>query len=41
MKEQTSYQAWGMRGIGGGMGRITPEQIVLGALIVDLYEAKP
>src|SRR3974377_389483 len=23
-KEQTSYNAWGMRGIGGGMGGITP-----------------
>ena len=26
MQEQTSYSAWGMRGIGGGMGAITPEQ---------------
>src|SRR5271156_6523968 len=25
MKSQTSYSAWGMRGIGGGMGGITPE----------------
>jgi hypothetical protein len=25
MREQTSYSAWGMRGIGGGMGGITPE----------------
>ncbi len=40
MKEQTSYSAWGMRGIGGGMGGITPEQNVSGTLIVDLYETK-
>ena len=40
MKEQTSYSAWGMRGIGGGMGGITPEQNVIGTMIVDLYEAK-
>jgi hypothetical protein len=30
----------GMRGIGGGMGSITPEQNVIGTLIVDLYDAK-
>ena len=40
MREQTSYTAWGMRGLGGGMGGITPEQNVEGTLIVDLYEAK-
>ena len=40
MKQQTSYQAWGMRGIGGGMGRITPQQNVIGTMIVDLYDAK-
>ena len=40
MQEQTSYSAWGMRGIGGGMGSITPEQNVEGTLIVDLYDAK-
>ena len=40
MKQQTSYSAWSMRGIGGGMGGITPEQSVEGTLIVDLYEAK-
>ncbi len=40
MKEQTSYSAWGMRGIGGGMGGITPEQNVVGTMIVDLYDAK-
>ena len=39
LKEQTSYSAWGMRGIGGGMGGITPQQNVEGTLIVDLYNA--
>jgi hypothetical protein len=39
MKQQTSYSAWGMRGIGGGMGGITPQQNVEGTLIVDLYNA--
>ena len=28
MKQQTSYSAMGMRGFGGGMGTITPEQNV-------------
>jgi hypothetical protein len=40
MREQTSYSAWGMRGIGGGMGEITPEQNVEGTMVVDLYDAK-
>jgi Domain of unknown function (DUF4136) len=40
MKEQTSYSAWGMRGIGGGMGGISPEQNVVGTLVIDLYDAK-
>jgi Domain of unknown function (DUF4136) len=40
MKQQTSYSAMGMRGIGGGMGSITPEQSVEGTMIVDLYDAK-
>lgn len=40
LKQQTSYQAWGMRGFGGGMGGITPEQNVIGTMIVDLYDAK-
>jgi hypothetical protein len=40
MRQQTSYSAWGMRGIGGGMGGITPEQSVEATLIVDLYETK-
>jgi hypothetical protein len=39
MRQQTSYSAWGMRGIGGGMGGITPQQNVEGTLIVDLYNA--
>jgi hypothetical protein len=28
-----------MRGFGGGMGSITPQQNVVGTLIVDLYDA--
>ncbi|MFY9843683.1 MAG: DUF4136 domain-containing protein [Terriglobales bacterium] len=40
MQQQTSYSAWGMRGIGGGMGGITPEQNVVATMIVDLYDAK-
>jgi len=40
LKQETSYSAWGMRGIGGGMGGITPEQNVIGTMIVDLYDAK-
>src|SRR5271156_3114739 len=40
MKQQTSWSAWGMRGIGGGMGGISPQQNVEGTLIVDLYDAK-
>jgi Domain of unknown function (DUF4136) len=40
MKVSTSYNAWGMRGIGGGMGGITPEQNVNGALVVDIYDVK-
>jgi hypothetical protein len=40
LKQQTSYSAWGMRGIGGGMGGITPEQSTEGTMIVDLYDAK-
>jgi hypothetical protein len=39
MKQQTSHSAWGMRGIGGGMGGITPQQNVEATLIVDLYDA--
>ncbi len=40
LKQVTSYQAWGMRGWGGGMGGISPEQNVQGTLVVDLYDAK-
>ena len=40
LKQQTSYTAMGMRGFGGGMGSITPEQNVVGTMIVDLYDAK-
>jgi hypothetical protein len=40
MKEQTSYTAMGMRGWGGGMATVTPQQNVIGTLIVDLDDAK-
>jgi hypothetical protein len=43
MKTQTSYNAWGSTGglrWGGGMGTVTPEQSVIGTLIVDLYDPK-
>ena len=40
MRQQTSYSAWGMRGIGGGMGGITPQQNVEATLIVDLHDTK-
>jgi Domain of unknown function (DUF4136) len=40
LQQQTSYSAWGMRGFGGGMGGITPQQNVVGTLVVDLYDAK-
>jgi hypothetical protein len=36
MRQQTSYSAWGMRGIGGGMGGITPQQNVEGTMIRPL-----
>ena len=39
-REQTSYSAWGMRGIGGGRGGISPEQNVEATMIVSLYDAK-
>jgi hypothetical protein len=38
MRQQTSWSAWGMRGIGGGMGGISPQQNVEGTLIVDLHD---
>src|SRR5271170_7801092 len=40
LQQQTSYSAWGMRGFGGGMGGITPEQNVEGTMIVSLYDTK-
>jgi Domain of unknown function (DUF4136) len=39
-KEQTSWNAWGMRGIGGGMGGISPQQNVEATMIVSLYDLK-
>ncbi|HTV64383.1 MAG TPA: DUF4136 domain-containing protein [Bryocella sp.] len=39
-REQTSYNAWGMRGLGGGMASITPQQNVEGTMIVSLYDVK-
>ncbi len=39
-REQTSYNAWGMRGIGGGMGGISPQQNVEATLVVSLYDVK-
>jgi Domain of unknown function (DUF4136) len=39
-RQETSYSAWGTRGIGGGMGEITPQQNVEGTLIVNLYDTK-
>jgi hypothetical protein len=40
MQQQTTYTAMGMRGFGGGMATISPQQNVVGTLIVDLYDAK-
>ena len=39
-REQTSYNAWGMRGWGGGMGSITPQQNVEATMVVSLYDLK-
>jgi Domain of unknown function (DUF4136) len=39
-REQTSYNAWGMRGIGGGMGGISPQENVEATMIVSLYDVK-
>jgi hypothetical protein len=39
-REQTSWNAWGMRGIGGGMGGISPEQNVISTMVVSLYDTK-
>ncbi len=38
--EQTSWNAWGMRGIGGGMGGISPQQNVEATMVVSLYDMK-
>jgi len=42
MKTQVYYNAWSTGGWrwGGGMGTITPEQSVIGTLVVDLYDTK-
>ena|SRR6476620_1236948 len=40
LKQETCWSAWGMRGIGGGMGVISPQQNVEGTFVVDLYDAK-
>jgi hypothetical protein len=39
-REQTSYNAWGMRGIGGGMGGISPQQNYETTMVVSLYDTK-
>jgi|SRR5271167_2692676 len=39
-RAQTSYNVWGMRGIGGGMGGISPEQNVEATMVVSLYNPK-
>lgn len=39
-REQTSWNAWGMRGIGGGMGGISPEQNIEATMVVSLYDPK-
>jgi hypothetical protein len=39
-REQTSYNAWGMRGIGGGMGGISPQQNYETTMAVNLYDTK-
>jgi len=39
-REQTSWNAWGMRGIGGGMGGLSPEQNVITTMVVSLYDTK-
>jgi hypothetical protein len=39
-REQTSYNAWGMRSIGGGMGGISPQQNYETTMVVSLYDSK-
>ena len=36
LRQSTTYTAWGMRGFGGGMATVTPQQNVEGTLIIDL-----
>src|SRR5580700_8222271 len=37
-REQTSWNAWGMRGLGGGMGGLSPQQNIDATLVVSLYD---
>ncbi len=39
-RAQTSWNAWGMRGIGGGFGGITPEQNVEATMIISIYNPR-
>jgi hypothetical protein len=39
-RAQTSWNAWGMRGIGGGFGGITPQQNIEATMVVSLYNPK-
>ena len=39
-REQTSWNAWGMRGIGGGMGGLSPQENVEATMVVSLYDVK-
>jgi len=39
-RAQTSYNAWGMRGIGGGFGGITPQQNIEGTMVLSIYNPK-
>ena len=39
-RAQTSWNAWGMRGIGGGMGGISPQQNIEATMVVSLYNPK-
>ena len=38
--QQTSWNAMGMRGIGGGFGSISPEQQLEATMVVSLYDTK-
>ena len=40
LKEQTTYTAMGMRGFAGGMATVTPQQNVIGTLIISIFDAK-